>query len=90
MKGEGSEMKVKAIEFVMKYETYVKEIEAVVRPEFKSFIQKMLEIDSHDLIRPEAYFEHEGHAEGFVWKIWCSWRSEAGTRFYFDPFRCTR
>jgi len=28
-------MTVKAIEFVMNYETYIKEIEAVVRPEFK-------------------------------------------------------
>ena len=62
-------MKVEAIEFVMNYETYVKEIEAVVRPEFKSIIQKMLEIDPHDLIRPEAYFEHENHAKGLVWKI---------------------
>jgi len=47
MKGE-IEMKVEAIEFVMKYETYVEEIEAVVRPEFKPIIQKMLEIDPHD------------------------------------------
>jgi len=62
-------MKAEAIEFVMKYETYVEEIEAVVRPEFKPVIQKMLEIDPHDLIRPESYFEHESHAEGFVWKM---------------------
>ena len=68
MKGEIA-MKVKAIEFVMNYESYVKEIEAVVRPEFKPIIQKMLEIDPHDLITPESYFEHENHAEGFVWKI---------------------
>lgn len=62
-------MRVEAIEFVNNYETYVKEIEAVVRPEFKLIIQKMLEIDPHDLITPEAYFEHETHAKGFVWKI---------------------
>jgi hypothetical protein len=29
----------------------------------------MLEIDPHDLITPESYFEHENHAEGLVWKI---------------------
>jgi hypothetical protein len=63
------DMKVEAMEFVRNYESYVKEIEAVVRPEFKPIIQKMLEIDPHDLIRPEAYFDHESHAEGFVWKI---------------------
>ena len=60
---------MKAIEFVMNYEGYVKKIEAVVRPEFKPIIQKMLEIDPHDLITPESYFEHEDHAEGLVWKI---------------------
>ena len=52
------EMKVEAIEFVRNHESCIKEIEAVVRPEFKPIIQKMLEIDPHDLIRPEAYFEH--------------------------------
>ena len=62
-------MKIEAIEFVMNYETYVKEIEAVVRPKFKSIIQKMLEIDPHDLIRPEAYFAHENDAKGFVWGL---------------------
>jgi hypothetical protein len=66
MKGE---IEMKAIEFVMKYETYIKEIEAVVRPEFKPIIQKMLEIDPHDLITPESYFEDENHAKGFVWRI---------------------
>jgi hypothetical protein len=66
MKGE---IEMDAIEFVMNYETYVKEIEAVVRPEFKPIIQQMLEIDPHDLIRPEAYFEHENHARGLVWTI---------------------
>ena len=58
----GNEMKVEAIEFVMNYETYVKEIGAVVKPEFKPIIQKMLESDPHDLIRPEAYFAHENDA----------------------------
>ena len=68
MKGE-IEMKVEAIEFVTKYETYVKQMEAVVRPEFKPVIQKMLEIDPHDLITPESYFQHENQARGFVWTI---------------------
>ena len=60
---------MKAIEFVMNYETYVRQIEAVVRSEFKPIIQKMLEIDPHDLITPESYFEHESHAKGLVWTI---------------------
>jgi len=53
----------------MNYENYVKEIEAVVRPEFKPIIQQMLEIDPHDLITPESYFQSEAHAEGFVWRL---------------------
>ena len=60
---------MKAIEFVMNYESYVKEIEVVVRPEFKPIIQKMLEIDPHDLITPESYFKNENDAEGLVWNI---------------------
>jgi len=60
---------MKAIEFVINYESYVKEIEGVVRPEFKPIVQKMLEIDPHDLVTPESYFEHENHAKGLVWKI---------------------
>ena len=66
MKGE---IEMKAIEFVTNYETYVKEIEAVVRPEFKPVIQKMLETDPHDLITPDSYFEGENDAKGLVWKI---------------------
>jgi hypothetical protein len=62
-------MKVEAIEFVNNYEAYVEEIEAVVRLEFKPIIQKMLDIDPHDLIKPESYFEHENHARGLVWRI---------------------
>ncbi len=62
-------MKIGAIEFAMNYESYVKKIEAVIRTEFKPIIQKMLEIDPHDLITPESYFEHESDAEGFVWEI---------------------
>jgi len=60
---------MKAIEFVMNYDAYVKEIGGVVRPEFKPIIQKMLEIDPHDLITPESYFEDENGAKGLVWTI---------------------
>ena len=71
-------MRLEAIEFVMKYESYVKEIEAVVRPEFKPVIQKMLEIDPHDLITPELYFQHENHAKGLVWRIFMKKAKEQG------------
>ena len=77
MKG-GNKMRLDAIEFVMNYETYVKQIEAVVRPEFKLIIHKMLEIDPHDLIRPEAYFAHENDAKGFVWGLFMREAKKAG------------
>jgi len=62
-------MKVEAIEFMDNYEGYVKEIEAVVRAEFKPIIQQMLEIDPLDLITPQSYFQHENHARGLVWRM---------------------
>ncbi len=62
-------MRVDAIDFVVNYETYVKEIQSVVKPEFEPIIQKMLEIDPHDLITPESYFQHENDAKGFVWGL---------------------
>lgn len=71
-------MKIGAIEFAMNYESYVKEIEAVIRTEFKPILQKMLEIDPHDLITPESYFEQESHAEGLVWKIFMKKAKKGG------------
>ena len=56
-----------AIEFVNKYPEYVNDIRKVVKPELLYILDKMDEIDPHDLVRPESYFIHEPHAFGYVW-----------------------
>jgi hypothetical protein len=58
-----------AIEFVNKYPEYVNDIRKVVKPELLYILDKMDEIDPHDLVRPESYFIHEPHAFGYVWSM---------------------
>ncbi len=60
---------MEAIEFVTKYETYLSEIEQVVKPEYHSVIGKLREIDPHDLVRPESWFHAETDARGYVWTL---------------------
>ena len=58
-----------AIEFVNKYYQYVNDIRKVVKPELSYILDKMDNIDPHDLVRPESYFQHENHAFGYVWSM---------------------
>jgi len=60
---------MEAIEFVTKYEAYLSEIEQVVKPEYHSVIEKLREIDPHDLVRPESWFHSETDARGYVWTL---------------------
>ena len=56
-----------AITFINRYHLFLNEIEAVVKPELLPILEELKEVDPHDLIRPEGYFESENHARGFVW-----------------------
>lgn len=56
-------------EFIHKYDTYIEEIALVVKPEYQSVIDKMREIDPHDLITPETWFLSERSARGCVWTM---------------------
>jgi hypothetical protein len=58
-----------AIELVGKFETYLSEIEKVVKPEYYQVIEDLREIDPHDLISPETWFQTEINARGFVWTL---------------------
>ncbi len=58
-----------AIEFINNYQSYVEEIEMVVKPEYQPIIIKMKEIDPHDLVLPESWFISERAARGFVWSF---------------------
>ena len=60
-----------AIEFVVNYENYLTEIEQAVKPEYLPIIKELKEIDPHDLVRPESWFQSESEARGYVWsKFW--------------------
>jgi len=60
---------MESIEFINRYESNLDEISEVVKPELIPIIDELRQIDPHDLVRPEAYFESESHGKGFVWNM---------------------
>ena len=58
-----------AIEFINNYQSYLQEIEMVIKPQYQTIIDKMKSIDVHDLIVPETWFVSENSARGFVWNL---------------------
>ena len=60
---------MEAIEFVINYENYLNEIEQVVKPEYLPAIERLRARDTHDLLRPEAWFQTESSARGYVWTL---------------------
>jgi len=55
--------------FINNYDYYLSEISSVVKPELLPILVELKEIDPKDLVLPEAYFESEHNARGFVWSI---------------------
>jgi hypothetical protein len=60
---------MEAIEFINKYESYLKEISNVIKPELLPIIDQLKDIDPHDLVTPETYIIAESHARGYVWSL---------------------
>jgi hypothetical protein len=60
---------MEAIRFTQKYNQYLEEIRSVVKPELFPIIDDLKEIDPHDLVRPDSWFQDENHARGFVWNL---------------------
>ena len=60
---------MEAIRFVNNYEYFLNEILEVVKPELLPIIEELKEIDPHDLIRPDTWFQSEGDARGLVWSL---------------------
>jgi hypothetical protein len=58
-----------AIVFVKNYLNYLDEIGNVVKPELKPILDELRQIDPHDLVRPDSYFDSENSARGLVWSI---------------------
>ena len=58
-----------AIEFVNRYQDYLTQLEEVVRPELRPFIEKLRERNPHDIVKPEHYFHSEAEAVGVVFRL---------------------
>ena len=60
---------MEAIEFVNNYPLYLSEISSVIKPELQPVLDELKEIDPHDLVRPDTFFDSENSARGFVWSM---------------------
>lgn len=60
---------MEAIEFVCRYSDYIEQLEKVVKPEYQPAIIKLKELDPHDIVRPEHYFNSETEAVGVVFRL---------------------
>ena len=60
---------MEAIEFVANYENFLAEIEQVVKSEYHPVIEKLREIDPHDLVKPDSWFQGSANARGYVWML---------------------
>ena len=58
-----------AIKFVANYEFYLEEIKSVIKPELLPLIDELKLIDPHDLVTPDAWFQNENDAIGYVWSM---------------------
>lgn len=60
---------MEAIQFINNYQYFIDEIRLVVKPELIPILDELQQIDPHDLVRPEEYFESEIQSRGFVWAM---------------------
>lgn len=58
-----------AIAFVKNYLNYLDEISQVIKPELLPILEELRQIDPHDLVRPDTFFDSENSACGFVWSM---------------------
>lgn len=60
---------MEAIVFVKNYMDYLDEISQVIKPELQPILDELKEIDPHDLVRPDSWFQSESEARGYVWSM---------------------
>ncbi len=58
-----------AIKFIANYDYYLAEIKSVVKPELYPIIDELQQIDPHDTVRPDSWFQSENEARGYVWSM---------------------
>lgn len=54
------------LKFIRNYEYYLNVLEKIVKPEYQVVIEEMREIDPHELITPDTYFNSNQESLGFV------------------------
>lgn len=60
---------MEAIFFVKNYMNYLNEISEVIKPELQPILDDLRQVDPHDLVRPDSYFDSENSARGYVWSM---------------------
>ena len=60
---------MEAIEFIVKYPTYLETIKKVTKDEYYPALKILEETDPHDLVKPETCFADENAAWGFVYRL---------------------
>lgn len=60
---------MEAIAFVRNYLNYIDEISEVIKPELLPILDELRQIDPHDLVRPDTWFQSESEARGYVWSM---------------------
>ena len=58
-----------SFEFVNNYMAYVSEIESIVKPELKVAVERLKQLDPHDIVNPKSWFPKESDARGLVWTL---------------------
>jgi hypothetical protein len=56
-----------ALQFIKSYDSFVKEIETFVKPQYNKAIQQLKDTDPHDIVRPDTHFVSNTHMRGLVW-----------------------
>lgn len=54
------------LKFIRNYNYYLNVLEKIVKPEYQVVIEEMREIDPHELITPDTYFNSEQESFGLV------------------------
>lgn len=60
---------MEAIVFVRNYMSYLEEISQVIKPDLQPILDELRQVDPHDLVRPDSYFDSENSARGYVWSM---------------------
>lgn len=60
---------MEAFVFVNNYLNYIDEIGQAIKPELQPILDELRQVDPHDLVRPDSYFDSENSARGYVWSM---------------------